>query len=73
MKGQATMIGIIFTVIALVVFFFSLPLLEGVIESISPDLDPTTALLVKTTPVLLFFVILSGLVYYLYPRQQNVG
>lgn len=72
-KGQATIIAIIFSFIALFVYIGMLPAMQAVINDVAPQTDGMTRTVVLFTPVLLFFVILAGVIFYLKPQQEMVG
>ena len=71
LKAQFTIITLIMTVLALIVYVQLYPVLKDIIDNALPEMDEVTALLVSLSPFfLLVFILVAGL-WYTIPRREE--
>lgn len=61
MKGQATIISLIFFIVMLIMYGSMLPVLNGAITDFLPSADPATAALLQLIPVIILILIIGSI------------
>ncbi len=72
MKGQITVMGIMFGVVGLIVILVMLPVLHNVIDDVYSQLGTTEQLIVDLWPVFLVIAGILSILHYTRPRHEVV-
>lgn len=71
MKGQMTFLAIIAGILSLIMFVAMYPLIDAIIDSFEETCDdPALIMIVRFLPFVMFFGIIFGTLWYVFPQRQ---
>lgn len=70
-KGQYTLFALFMTVITIIAFTQVYPILKMFIDDAIPGMDEATGTLLSLSPLIIFFFILYGAMWYVIPSREE--
>lgn len=70
-KGQYTLFALFMTVITIIAYTQIYPVLKMFIDDATPEMDEATATLLSLSPLIIFFFILYGAMWYVIPSREE--
>lgn len=70
-KGQYTLYALFMTVLTIICYTQVYPILKTFIDASVPEMDEATGILISLSPLIIFFFILYGAMWYVIPSREE--